>query len=170
MCIRDSQCDDPRNRNRNVSWILQCSFLQSADRAGGADPRIKAGVAVSPPARLLFDREAGRAIAGPLLLVSGSRDWVVPSGPEALVPMARLTQHVGGDHQLVMADGGDHFNLRSAFDDGGGILRGLLLSWVEKGFEADAATTPTGLPPQGWGDERMRLVNVTADLDEVDTQ
>jgi predicted dienelactone hydrolase len=169
------QCDDPRHPNRNLSWVLQCSFLQSADRAGGTDPRIKAGIAVSPPARLLFDRESGKAMGGTLLMVSGTKDWVVPSGPEALVPMARLTTIVGGDHQLVLAEGGDHFNLRSRLEDGGGPLRGLILAWVNRAFQGGAAGSPAArgeqpLPPDGWGDERFRLINATAALKQVDTQ
>jgi predicted dienelactone hydrolase len=169
-----TQCDDPRHPNRNLSWILQCSFLRSADRAGGTDERIMAGVAVSPPMRLLFDRSAGEAMEGTLLLISGTHDWVVPSGPEALVPMARLITTLGGRHHLVLVDGGDHFNLRSRFEDQGGVLRGLLLAWVEQAFrdaaDGRAATPDKGLmPPQGWGDDRLRLVDVTSALDQVDT-
>jgi predicted dienelactone hydrolase len=169
------QCEDPAHPNRNLSWVLQCSFLRSADRAGGTDPRIRAGVAVSPPMRLLFDRESGKAMGGTLLLVSGTKDWVVPSGPEALVPMARLNTFVGGEHQLILAEGGDHFNLRSPLEDGGGALRGLILAWVDQSFEggADAISGASGggpLPPDGWGDDRFRLVNATTALDQVDTE
>jgi predicted dienelactone hydrolase len=169
------QCDDPRNPNRNLSWVLQCSFLQSADRAGGTDPRIKAGVAVSPPMRLLFDRESGKAMGGRLLTVSGTNDWVVPSGPEALVPMARLTKFVGGNHQLVLVEGGDHFNLRSRREEGGGALRGLILAWVNRAFpgtpEPSAAAHGGGpLPQDGWGDEGFRLINATSALTQVSTE
>ncbi|KEF41420.1 MAG: hypothetical protein ER33_11515 [Cyanobium sp. CACIAM 14] len=162
-------CSDVMNPARNLSWVLQCSFLSSANRAGLADPRIKAVVAVSPPMSLLFDQGAARAMNGRVLLVSGSRDWVVPSGPEALRPMAEEARSVGGGHRLVLARDGDHFNLRSTFAEGGGALRGLLLAWTDAAFAAGAAAAPgpnapSLLPPDGWGDTEFPLVDITSSL------
>ncbi|MCP9796707.1 MULTISPECIES: alpha/beta hydrolase [Cyanophyceae] len=162
-------CDDVTNPARNVSWVLQCSFLSSADQAGLADPRVKAVVAVSPPMSLLFDQGSGRAMNGRVLLVSGSRDWVVPSGPEALRPMAMEARNAGGGHRLVLAKDGDHFNLRSHFADGGGALRGLLLAWTDGAFAAGAAVAPAPdapslLPPDGWGATEFPLVDITGSL------
>ncbi|MDM7954356.1 MAG: dienelactone hydrolase [Cyanobium sp. CZS 25K] len=162
-------CSDVRNPARNVSWVLQCSFLTSANQADLADPRVKAVVAVSPPMSLLFDQGAARAMNGRVLLVSGSRDWVVPSGPEALMPMAREARNVGGGHRVVLARDGDHFNLRSHFKEGGGALRGLLLAWTDSAFAAGAAAAPgpdapSLLPPDGWGDTEFPLVDITTTL------
>jgi len=162
-------CKDVTNPARNVSWVLQCSFLTSADQAGLADPRIKAVVAVSPPMSLLFDQGSARAMGARVLLVSGSRDWVVPSGPEALTPMALEARNAGGGHRLVLAKDGDHFNLRSSYEQGGGALRGLLLAWTDGAFAAGAAaapgpSAPSLLPPDGWGDTEFPLVDVTANL------
>jgi predicted dienelactone hydrolase len=162
-------CKDVTNPERNVSWVLQCSFLTSADQAGLADPRVRAGVAVSPPMSLLFDQGSARAMGGRVLLVSGTRDWVVPSGPEALRPMALEARGVGGGHRLVLAKDGDHFNLRSSYEEGGGALRGLLLAWTDGAFAAGAAAAPgpnapSLLPPDGWGDTEFPLVDVTANL------
>ncbi|WP_216902284.1 alpha/beta fold hydrolase [Synechococcus sp. CCY 9618] len=162
-------CSDAMNPSRNVSWVLQCSFLSSADQAGLADPRVKAVVAVSPPMSLLFDQGSAQGMNARVLLVSGSRDWVVPSGPEALRPMAGEARSVGGGHRLVLARDGDHFNLRSHFEQGGGALRGLLLAWTDGAFAAGAAaapgpSAPSLLPPDGWGATEFPLVDVTANL------
>ncbi len=162
-------CKDVTNPARNVSWVLQCSFLTSADQAGLADPRVKAVVAVSPPMSLLFDQGSAKAMNGRVLLVSGSRDWVVPSGPEALRPMALEARNAGGGHRLVLAKDGDHFNLRSSYEQGGGALRGLLLAWTDGAFAAGAAVAPGPdapplMPPDGWGATEFPLVDVTANL------
>jgi predicted dienelactone hydrolase len=162
-------CKDVTNPERNISWVLQCSFLTSADQAGLADPRVKAVVAVSPPMSLLFDQGAARTMTGRALVVSGNRDWVVPSGPEALRPMALEARNMGGGHRVVLAKDGDHFNLRSTYEQGGGALRGLLLAWTDGAFAAGAAavpgpSAPSLLPPDGWGATEFPLVDVTADL------
>jgi predicted dienelactone hydrolase len=167
------RCENPKDPERNLSWVLQCSFLRSANRAAVPDPRVKAVVAVSPPMRLLFDTGAAKAMNARVLLVSGTRDWVVPVGPEAITPMAAEARRRGGGHQLVLAQGGDHFNLRSPLAEGGGPLRGLLLAWVNAAFAAGAGAAPAPgapplLPPQGWGDSEIPLVNVTSSLPSVD--
>ena len=146
-------CSDVRDPARNLSWVLQCSFLDSADRSGLADPRITAAVAVSPPMRLLFAPGAGDAMNAKVLLVSGTRDWVVPVGPEAIDPVRNLSNRgqLGG-HRLVLAEGGDHFNLRGPSSTGGGPLRGLILAW----FDGNAV-----LPASGWGDNAVPLRDVT---------
>ncbi len=163
------RCNDQRDPERNLSWVLQCSFKATADQAALADPRIKAVVAVSPPTALLFDTGSSQAMTARALVVSGSRDWVVPSGPEALTPMAIQGRSVGGGHRLVLAKGGDHFNLRSPLAEGGGPLRGLILAWVNGAFQAGAAAAPGPdapalLPADGWGDAQIPLVDVTAAL------
>ena len=42
-----------------------------------------------------------------VLLVSGTRDWVVPSGPEAITPMCETGAAQMG-HRLVLVKGADH--------------------------------------------------------------
>jgi predicted dienelactone hydrolase len=165
-------CGNLNDPARNLSWVLQCSFLKTANQAAVADPRVKAVVAVSPVMRLLFDTGAGRGMNARVLLVSGSRDWVVPSGPEAIEPMAAEARNVGGGHRLVLAKGGDHFNLRSPLAEAGGPLRGLILAWVNGAFAAGAAAAPAPgapnlLPPDGWGDTTYPLVDVTPALRQV---
>ena len=72
--------------------------------------------------RLLFDVGSGKAVNGRMLLVSGSKEWVVPSGPEAITPMAVEARRTGGDVRLVLTQAGDHFNLRWIEANGGGPL------------------------------------------------
>lgn len=99
------RCQNVNDPSRNLSWVLQCSFIGSADKSALADPRIKAVAAVSPPTSLLFDVGAAQGMNARVLMVSGSRDWVVPSNPEAIVPMAGEARRVGGGHRLVLAKG-----------------------------------------------------------------
>lgn len=156
---RCNSLDDP---DRNLSWVLQCSFLDAADRAGLTDPRVMAVAAVSPPVRLLFAPGASMGLQARVLLVSGSQDWVVPSDPEAINPFRAAEP---GGHELVVVEGGDHFNLRGPQQNAGGPLRGLLLAWVQAAFAAGAGVRPAPaapslLTPAGWGDAEMNLVRV----------
>ncbi len=156
------RCRNLNDPDRNLSWVLQCSFLGSADRAGLADPRVRAVVAVSPPLSLLFDYGSAQNMQARALLVSGSRDWVVTPDPEALVPFAAA--RVRG-HELVLVDGGDHFNLRAPAEGQGGPLRGLLLAWTNAAFAPGAGTAPAEgasalLPADGWGSDQLPLVPV----------
>lgn len=160
------RCDEVLNPERNISWVLQCSFIGTADQAALVDPRVKAGVAVSPPMSLLFDTGSGRDMTARVLLVSGTRDWVVPPGPEAIGPMQTEAGRGGHGHRLVLAQGGDHFNLGSKLAGGGGALRGLLLAWTNGAFSAGAAAAPGPdapelLPADGWGDETLPLVGIS---------
>ena len=154
------RCTKPADPERNLSWVLQCSFLDAADRAALADPRVVAVAAVSPPLNLLFDHGAGQGMQARALLITGSRDWVVPSGPEAI---QRFYYPAQAGHQLVLANGGDHFNLRGTGE--GGPLRDVLLRWVDAAFAAGPGLAPAPgarplLPPADWGDAEIPLVLV----------
>ncbi len=160
----ERRCGDLNDPEANVSWVLQCSFLRSANQADVADPRVIGAVAVSPPLRLLFDHGASRDMHGRALVVSGSDDWVVPFGPEALLPFEGVRQRRG--HQLVLADGGTHFNLRPGPEGERAVLRGLMLAWVQQVFAAGEAARPAPgasplLPASGWGDAERSLFEVT---------
>jgi len=157
------QCPNLKDPDRNMSWVLQCSFLRAADKGALADPRVIAVAAVSPPLRLIFDHGASSRMTARGLLVSGSHDWVVPPVPEALEPFATATD-LG--NQLVLVKGGDHFNLRGPAAAGGGPLRALLLAWSEAAFAAGDRVRPTPgaaplLAPGAWGDAELPLVPVS---------
>jgi predicted dienelactone hydrolase len=161
------RCGNLNDPETNVSWVLQCSFLRSANQADVAEPRVIGVVAVSPPMRLLFDRGASKAMNGRALVVSGSKDWVVPFGPEALTPFQAQPENRG--HQLVLAGGGTHFNLRPGAAAEQAVLRGLMLTWVQQVFAAGESARPsTGAPPllpaTGWGDPTRPLVEATPAL------
>ena len=157
------RCTNVNDPDRNLSWVLQCSFLDSADQAALSDPRVIAVAAVSPPLNLLFDFGSADGMQARALLVTGSRDWVVTSGPEAIDrfgPVSLL------GHKLVVAKGGDHFNLRGPTATAGGPLRALLLGWADGAFAAGAGSRPSSgspalLPPSGWGDASSPLVDAT---------
>ena len=120
-------CQQSNHPSRNPSWVLQCGVLPAAGPASLLDSRLARVVAVSPPQGLVF---AGglKDLAIPVLLVSGSRDLVVPAQPEAIEPFDRYPQ---GPHRLLIARNGTHFNLPSASGGNGGSLRALLLAWVK---------------------------------------
>ena len=158
-----SRCGEVNHPDRNLSWTLQCSWASAVKQASINDDRIIAVVAVSAPMSLLFPRETDQRLNTRVLLVSGSRDWVVPPDPEAIQPLQ------GADlqgHQLVIAKGGDHFNLRPRSDAQGGVLGALMLAWTEAAFAAGAKVRPAPgvaplLPPNGWGSATMPLADVS---------
>ena len=160
------RCSEVNHPDRNLSWELQCSWAKAVKRAAINDERIMAVVAVSPPMSLLFPRQRGQRLNTRVLLVGGSRDWVVPPDPEAIRPLQSVDPQ---GHQLVLAKGGDHFNLRPHSDAQGGVLGALMLAWTEAAFTAGAKVKPSpGAEPllrQGpWGNRRMPLVDVSPAL------
>ena len=153
-----AQCNDLKDPERNISWVLQCSWLSGINQAAVADSRVKAVVAVSPPLRLLFDPTRLESLPVKVLLVSGTRDWVVPSGPEAITPMLE-TKAAQLGHRLVLAQGADHFSLRSFRNEESPARIGpVILGWVNEQLEVNGVITfSTG----GWGDEEGSLVDVS---------
>ena len=160
------RCNNLNDPQRNLSWTLQCSWIQGVPTAAVQDARVIAVGAVSPPVSLLFPRGSGRDLSGRVLLISGSRDWVVPPDPEAIDPM-RWGRTKG--NQLVLVQDGDHFNLRPAGAADGGVLGALLLAWSDAAFSAGDAVRPrTGAPPLlapgAWGNATMPMVDATPGL------
>jgi predicted dienelactone hydrolase len=152
--------DDPA---RNLSWTLQCSWLKGVQSAALRDPRVIAVGAVSPPVSLLFPRGSGSELSGRVLLISGSRDWVVPPDPEAIEPM-RWGTTLG--NQLVLVQGGDHFNLRPEGAADGGVLGPLLQAWTDAAFAAGLSVRPVRgaaplLPRGTWGSAEFLMTDVT---------
>ncbi len=155
------RCQDPRDPDRNISWALQCSWLSGADQGSLADPRVKAAVVVSPPMRLLFDESSGRSLQAKVLLVSGTKDWVVPSDPEAVVPL-KVGEPLANGHRLVLASGGSHFNLWAPADQKESpILGPMILAWINEQLAVPSSYTFSG---GGWGNTTVPLVDVTGQL------
>ena len=116
-------------------------------------------MAVSPPLRLVFDGSRLERLPAKVLLISGTRDWVVPSGPEAIAPM-RESKAARLGHRLVLVQGADHFSLRSFRGEPSPAQVGpVILGWINEQLEVvDGAVTFSG---GGWGDERGRFVDVS---------
>ena len=153
-----SRCNDFKDPERNISWILQCSWLSGIKKVGLVDPRVKAVVAVSPPLRLLFDPESTEKLNSKVLLVSGTRDWVVTSRPEAIRPM-RDSRAVEMGHRLVLVDGADHFSLRSVRGESEPALLGpLLLSWMNEQLQVPDSAL---FSDRAWGHEKVPIVDVS---------
>ncbi|WP_254966400.1 alpha/beta fold hydrolase [Cyanobium sp. CH-040] len=161
------RCANLEDPERNLSWTLQCSWLQAADLAGISDRRVIAAVAVSPPLALLFPRGSGSQLHSRVLLVSGTRDWVVPPDPEAVQPASLgATRH---GHRLVLARGGDHFNLRPGDGPQGGVLGSLMLAWTDGAFAAGERARPAEgalnlLTRADWGNAQIALTDVSERL------
>ncbi|MEY4430583.1 MAG: hypothetical protein RLZZ533_519 [Cyanobacteriota bacterium] len=160
------RCGSVNHPDRNLSWTLQCSWASAVKQAAIDDERIIAVVAVSPPMSLLFPRDSGHRLNTRVLLVSGSRDWVVPPDPEAIRPLQDVDLQ---GHQLVLVKGGDHFNLRPRDDPQGGVLGPLMLAWTEAAFAAGPKVHPAPgvavlLPPGPWGSAAMPMVDASAAL------
>ena len=98
-----ARCRDQTDLNRNISWVLQCSWLSGIAQAGEADPRVRAVVAVSPPLGLLFNSSSASGLSAKVLLVSGTR--LGPFRPEAPCERGSVPGH---GHRIVL-DGADHF-------------------------------------------------------------
>ena len=157
------RCGDVKDPARNLSWTLQCSWISGVNQAAISDQRVIAAAAVSPPASLLFPRGSGAGLTARVLLVSGSRDWVVPPDPEAIDPV-RLAGRAG--HQLVLVNGGDHFNLRPEDSADGGVLGPLLLAWTDAAFAAGDGARPRADAPLllvggSWGNADFTMVEAT---------
>ena len=156
-----TRCQNPLDPDRNLSWVLQCSWLSGADQGSLADPRVKASVVVSPPMRLLFDESSGPSLQAKVLLVSGTKDWVVPSDPEAVVPF-REGQPLENGHRLVLASGGSHFNLWAPADQKEPpILGPLILAWINEQLAVPSSHTFSG---GSWGNASIPLLDVTSQL------
>ena len=156
-----SRCQNPRDPDRNLSWVLQCSWLKGADQGSLGDTRVRTAVVVSPPLRLLFDESSGPSMHAKVLLVSGTRDWVVPSDPEAVVPL-RNGQPLANGHRIVLASGGDHFNLWAPADaKEPPVLGPLILAWINDHL---GITDSLSFSAGGWGNQRVPLIDVTGQL------
>ena len=153
-----ARCNDLKDSERNISWVLQCSGFRGVNQAAVADPRVKAVVAISPPLRLLFDGSRLERLPAKVLLISGIRDWVVTSGPEAIAPI-RESKAVRLGHRLVLVQGADHFSLRSFQGEPTPAQIGpVILGWINEQLELDGALT---FSAGGWGDEQGNLVDVS---------
>ena len=158
-----SRCGSLSDAERNLSWTLQCSWASGVKQAAVNDDRVIAVVAVSPPMSLLFPRESGNDLNTRVLLVSGSRDWVVPPDPEAIRPLQVVDLH---GHQLVLVKGGDHFNLRPRQSSDGGVLGPLIQAWTDAAFAAGQRVRPAAgvgplLSPGAWGSASMPMADVS---------
>ncbi len=157
-----TRCVDLKHPERNISRVLQCSWLSGVEQAAALDPRIQAVVTVSPLLRLLFDPTSSKKLlVFKVLPVSETRDWVVPSGPEAISPM-RETGSVQMRHSLVLVKGADHFNLRSFHvEEVPALIGPVILAWLNEQLGVDSSIT---FPGGRRGDTQGRLVDVSTSL------
>jgi len=161
-----ARCDNVNDPDRNLSWALQCSWISGVNQAAIDDPRVIAVAAVSPPLSLLFPRGSSQQMQARVLLVSGTHDWVVPPDPEAVSPFLHATAK---GNQLVLVQGGDHFNLRPGRSADGGVLAPLIVEWTNRAFAAGSAVKPSPgapvlMPPGSWGSPSKPMADVTASV------
>ena len=158
------RCPSRNDPDESISWVLQCSFINATADFNISDSRVKAIVVVSPPIGLIADPRIGQdGLHARILLISGTRDFVVPPDPEAIGPFGMAPDD---GHHLVLAKGGDHFNLRAPKGERSvAVLSPVILAWVNGAFAAGASVAPGPnapdlLPAKGWGSPTMVLVDV----------
>jgi predicted dienelactone hydrolase len=158
------RCPNRNDPDESISWVLQCSFVNAIADFNISDSRVKAIVVVSPPIGLIADPRIGQdGLHARILLISGSRDFVVPPDPEAIGPFGMAP---ADGHHLVLAKGGDHFNLRAPKGEKTvAVLSPVILAWVNGAFAAGPSVAPGPnapdlLPAKGWGSPTMVLVDV----------
>ena len=158
------RCPNRNDPDESISWVLQCSFINAIADFNISDSRVKAIVVVSPPIGLIADPRIGQdGLHARILLISGSRDFVVPPDPEAIGPFGMAP---ADGHHLVLAKGGDHFNLRAPKGEKTvAVLSPVILAWVNGAFAAGPSVVPGPnapdlLPTKGWGSPTMVLVDV----------
>ena len=158
------RCPNRNDPDESISWVLQCSFINAIADFNISDSRVKAIVVVSPPIGLIADPRIGQdGLHARILLISGSRDFVVPPDPEAIGPFGMAP---ADGHHLVLAKGGDHFNLRAPKGEKTvAVLSPVILAWVNGAFAAGPSVAPGPnapdlLPAKGWGSPTMVLVDV----------
>jgi len=161
-----ARCNNVNDPDRNLSWTLQCSWMTGVQQAAINDSRVIAVAAVSPPVSLLFPRGSARQLQARVLLVSGTHDWVVPPDTEAVEPFMRSDRR---GNQLVLVQGGDHFNLRPGRTADGGVLAPLIVEWADRAFAAGPAVKPAPgapllMPPGSWGSPSKPMADVTASV------
>ena len=158
------RCPNRNDPDESISWVLQCSFVNAIADFNISDSRVKAIVVVSPPIGLIADPRIGQdGLHARILLISGTRDFVVPPDPEAIGPFGMAPDD---GHHLVLAKGGDHFNLRAPKGEKSvAVLSPVILAWVNGAFAAGPSVAPGPnasdlLPANGWGSPTMVLVDV----------
>ena len=115
-----------------------------------------------PPVRSLDRVDASRSSRPKVLLISGTRDWIVPSGPEAVSPM-RDTQAARLGHRLVLVDGGTHFNLRAVRGQAPKAVIGpVVLAWINQ--QMNVTSSSFTFDAGRWGHPDRRLVDVSGQL------
>jgi len=74
----------------------------------------------------------------------------------------RVTGAAELGHRLVLVDGADHFNLSSGRGEAQPALLGpLLLTWMNEQFNVRGSSF---FSEGGWGDDRVRMVDVSERL------
>ena len=125
-----ARCHNQDHPERNISWILQCSWLSKMNESSVEDSRVKAVVAVSPPLRLLFDPSRTSVLTAKVLLVSGTRDWVVPPDTDTV-----YTHPTSAGNKHIPA-GGASGNFLKYSSDGTAV-------WATPSYTTDTNTTTT---------------------------
>lgn len=99
------------NDTLNLSLLLQCQALKLPQIPYNfRDPRIKAAIVINPVDSSIFGRDSLSKIQIPIMVVSGSADFVAPALLEQIVPFSWLRAK---EKYLVVLKGGTHFSTTS---------------------------------------------------------
>jgi len=97
----------------NLSLLLQCRALElrtdeTETTLSLADERITAAIAINPIGSSIFGEAGLQQVDLPILMMSGSNDFVAPTLAEQLIPFARLTSEA---KYLALLRNGTHFSV-----------------------------------------------------------
>ncbi len=106
----------------NLSLLWQCADAQSFNPSPDLhDKRVSAVLAVNPLSNPVFGQQGMSQMQVPVMLVSGSADYLTPPVPEQILPFTWLTNP---DKYLVLVKNSTHFSFVSG--DGLPLPKGLV--------------------------------------------
>ncbi|NJO71717.1 MAG: hypothetical protein HC825_08605 [Oscillatoriales cyanobacterium RM1_1_9] len=98
-----------RRISLNLSTLLQCQAIDIArEQTNFRDPRVKGAIAINPLASLVFGETGLGQIQIPVMIISGTNDYVTPAVTEQILPFTWLKTL---EKYLVLVEPGTHFSL-----------------------------------------------------------
>ncbi|MDY6940799.1 MAG: alpha/beta fold hydrolase [Cyanobacteriota bacterium] len=148
----------PDNPILNVSQFLQCRAKSLPPfNYNLSDPRIRASIAINPITSHLFGPEGLGEIDLPILLMSGSEDFIAPAVPEQVHPFLWLNSPqkflaliLGGDHASTSGAPQSDFPIPIEFDNssnlgtGQNYIKALSVAFFERYLHDSTGAGVTG--------------------------
>lgn len=148
--------NDPNTVVLNPAVVWQCDAPgQVVQQRSFRDPRVKAAVAVNPVTNPIFSPASLKAIAAPVLFVSGTNDVFAPPVSQQLIPFTSIEQP---ESRLVLQHNGTHLSFLNGTSKlpefvigpdqplARQELRGMALAFFDRHVRAQASAQPLAAP------------------------